>query len=157
MADLVIYETGNGGDVQLKGNDLAMTDGLTNMPLLGLFGGNTAASTTGPKLPNEQAFDWWGNYILFPNDQSVMFNSEFERALGNVSLTSSGRIILEGKIKADLAFMTKFAEVSVTTTVINVDRIEFSVKINEPGNPENKEFTYIWDATKNELIETITI
>lgn len=159
MADLVVYETGNGGDIKLKGNDLALTDGLTNMPYLALFGGNPEANTAPGRLPNEQAFDWWGNSILFPNDESIQFNSNFERALGEVSLTSSGRIILEGKIKKDLAFMGKseFAEVTVSTSVLSVDRIEFTIKVQEPGNPQDREFIYIWDATKNELIEINTI
>ena len=65
MTDLVIYETGDGGDVQLQGNDLATTSGITNQPYLGWFGGNTDASTTGNELEGEQKLDWWGNSVLF--------------------------------------------------------------------------------------------
>ena len=69
MNDLVIWETGNGGDAQLLGNDLATTDGLTNMPYLGWFGGNPGFITTGNELENEQRFDWWGNSLLLNNDK----------------------------------------------------------------------------------------
>ena len=64
MSDLVIYETGDGGDVVLKGNDFELTESLFNMPYLAWFGGNPGFSTTGNELENEQRFDYWANSLF---------------------------------------------------------------------------------------------
>ena len=45
------------------------------MPYLGSFGGNPEQSTTGAKEPDEQAFDWWGNFLFSPNEPKKQFNS----------------------------------------------------------------------------------
>jgi hypothetical protein len=74
--DLAIIETGNGGDLQLVGNDLAMVNGIENMPYLGMFGGNIEESTVN-KVEKLQSFDWWGNNLLMPGNQSIQFNSSF--------------------------------------------------------------------------------
>lgn len=157
MADLAIYETGSGGDLSLKGNDLAIAEGLLNMPYLGWFGGNPAASTTGNELPNEQRFDWWGNALLFPNDREVQLNSLLENALNTNAFDSNGLRIIEEAAKEDLKFLTNFADIEVEVFIATVDKIEISLKVNEPSNLENKEYKYIWDATKKELITEIII
>jgi hypothetical protein len=38
--DILLVETGNGGDVIFTGNDLAVINGFENMPYLAMFGGN---------------------------------------------------------------------------------------------------------------------
>ena len=79
MADLLIRETGNGGDLVLKGNDLAMVSGAENMPYLSMFGG----------------VNWWGNDLLLGEDIDLQFNSESEAAINDISLNSAGRVALE--------------------------------------------------------------
>lgn len=155
--DLLIHETGSGGDLSLKGNDLAIAEGLFNMPYLGWFGGNPNGSTTGNELPNEQRFDWWGNSLLFPNDKEVQLNSLLENALNINALDSEGRNIIEESAKEDLKFLTNFADIEVDVFIATVDKIEIQLKVNEPSNLENKEYKYIWDATRKELITEITI
>lgn len=149
MSDLRLVETGNGGDLQLIGRDLSMVDGFENMPYIAIFGGNVEASTNGPKEENEQAFDWWGNNLLMENNQSVQFNSELERFLNNISLTSANRISAEQVLLSDLNFMNVFSEVTVDTEIIATDNYKINIKIKQPDNLQDKEFIYIWDATEN--------
>lgn len=153
MADLKLIETGSGGDIFRFGNDFLLIEGLENMPYLAMFGGNPGFVTPQNRVAAEQSFDWWGNSLLFFNEPQVQFNSETEHTLRTVALNSSGRAIIEQAILRDLAFMRLFAEITVEVTIISIDRISILVKILEPDNLQSNEFTYIWNATENELTD----
>ena len=143
--DLLILETGNGGDTTLNGNDLSMVFSFENMPYLAMFGGNKEAVTK-PRLASEQAFDFWGNTLLMPNDASIQFNSLTEKALDTYPLTSSGRLLIEDAIKKDLQFMAPFAEVTVNTQIIATDTLQINIGITKPDNLQERQFIYIWEA-----------
>jgi len=149
--DLQLIETGNGGDLFLKGNDLAQVEGFENMIYIALFGGNVAMSTPETRAPNEQCFDWWGNTLLMPNESTQQFNSQTERTLNSVSLTSGNLIYIQNAINADLEFMQPFAKVTVTVTIIGPDKVRLQILVKQPGNLTDKEFLYIWDGTKQDL------
>ena len=84
-------------------------------------------------------------------NENIQFNSDFERLLLNIALTSSSRIDIEETIKSDLKFMDKFSSVDVSASIIANDRLKILIKIMQPEGEQTKEFVYIWDATKNEL------
>ncbi len=126
--DLAIGENdGNGGDLRLVGNDLAVVNGIENMVYLAMFGGNVAQSTT--PVPVADSKDYWGNNLLMQNDPSIQFNSETERALNNTPLTSSGRVIIENAIKKDLEFLSPQSVVTVTVTIVATDRINVNIRV----------------------------
>lgn len=152
MADLKLISKNDGCDLELKGVDLVGIDGFSNMPLLGLFGGNVEESTK-TFNDDELRFDWWGNDTFDFNNLTLQMNSKFEKSLNLVALNSSGRLELEAIAKKDLEFMNAFAKVELNLSIIGVDRIRLYLKITEPNNAESNEFSYIWDATENELIE----
>jgi len=151
--DLKVIETGNGGDITKNGSDLAMVFSFENMPYLALFGGNVEAVTQQKRLESEQAFDFWGNSLLFINDTSIQFNSLTEKTLQETPLTSSGRLIIENAIKADLEFMAPFAEVTVVTEIVATDQINIGIGIKKPDNLEEKRFIYIWENGKLLLLD----
>jgi phage gp46-like protein len=153
MTDLKIIDEGNGGEGVLLGNDFVTIDGFQTMVYVALFGGNVEASTIGERPENEQQFDWWGNRLLFNDNQNIMFNSQTEKLLNEIALNSSSRVKVEQTVKSDLSFMNDFADVSVQAAITNVNRIEILIKISQPNNQQDKEFIYIWDATKKELIQ----
>lgn len=128
--DLAIIESGNGGDLQLVGQDLSVIYGIENMPYLGMFGGNHEADTK-PTEVKEQSFDFWANNLLFSEDINIQFNSTCERALKNNPLTSEGRTNIENSIKEDLKFMSSFATVKVTATITDTDRIDIIIRIKQ--------------------------
>lgn len=150
--DVELIETGNGGDVIKKPKDLSVIEGFENMPYLAMFGGNVEASTPSKRLSSEQAFDFWGNSII-GNDLSLQFNSLTERTLMQVSLNSQGREIIEQAVLKDLEFMKQFAVVSVIVKITATDRVLIGIQIQEPDNLQQQQFVYIWDATKQELID----
>lgn len=149
--DLKLVEKNNGGDLSFNGKDLEVIQGWQNMPYLDLFGGNTEGSTKELK-EGEQSLDWWGNRLFFDQQPQFQANSEFERLLKNVSLSSFGRIQLEQAAKNDLKNFNNFAEITVKLSIVSVDRLSLVIEIKEPDNLQSDIFRYIWDNTKNELI-----
>lgn len=150
--DLAIVETGNGGDILLKGKDLAIVYGWENMPYLAMFGGNPGFPTPVQTVEEEQRFDWWANSLLFNNDRSLQFNSYTEHTLQTVALNSSGRALIEAAVKKDLEFMKPFADISVSVAIIKTDVVQITIKINKPDNLQEKKYIFIWDATQGGLV-----
>jgi len=71
--------------------------------------------------------------------------------------TRSGRIEIEEAVKKDLEFMSALARVGVDVSIISDDRVQIDILLTEPNNLTEKTFQFIWDATKQELIEEITL
>lgn len=149
MADLSIYESGQGGEIA-PGNNL-YTSSLWNMIYIALFGGNPGEITPRVRASNEQAFDYWANALLIAQDKAAQFNSLTEHTLNTTALSSSGRLAIEQSAKKDLEFMQAFAEVSVSVS-IDLDRVHINIKVQEPEAKQALAFTYIWDATRNEAV-----
>lgn len=157
MTDIALHETGNGGDAQIKGNDIVTTGGIFNQIYMALFGGNPPASTTGDELETEQKLDWWANNLLFQDQPTIQQNSNLERVLSEVALNSSGRLKIIEAVKADLAFLKEVAQITVDAIIAGIDKVEIRILAQEPGNIDEQAFIFIWDATKAEEIEFITI
>ena len=151
--DLELVEQGDGGELVKTTNDLSVIFGFENMVYLALFGGNVEASTPVQRIVTEQAFDWWANNLLMQGDSSIQFNSETERALNTIPLTSSGRVLIQQAVENDLTFMKEFAVVNVGVSIVQTDKVQISVSLTNPENLQKQDFIFIWDATNRELIE----
>ena len=149
--DIFLKETGTGGDIEILGNDVKTVNGIQNMPYLGMFGGNIEENTK-EYTDGELRHDWFGNSLLMDQNSRVQMNSDVERFLNENALNSESRIRLEKTIKSDLSFMDEYAEFLISANIISVDRISILIKIKRPDSLESKEYLYIWDSTKNELI-----
>lgn len=147
MRDLLIYETGDGGDLKVLNNDLALTTSLYNQVYLCLFGGNVEASTKGNELNNEKRFDWWGNSLLELN-----FNSETERTINNVTLNASGRLKILQAVKNDLKPIDLVANYTVEVILENVNRFKILINLTEKLNKQEKIIQILWDISKDEVI-----
>ena len=109
--DVRLCETGSGGDYLWKGKDFDLTGGFSNDIYLGIFGGNINDTERDREdIPaSEQRFNWWGNELLFGEQQTEFkFNSELETLLKSVALTSGSRIKIEEAILGDLDFFEGF-------------------------------------------------
>lgn len=148
MTDIHIYESGNGGELSLKNGDIESTDGLFNMPYLAHFGGNVEASTTGNEQEGEERMDWWGNQFL---EEQHQMNSTLEKSLCEIAITSAGLARIERDAKKDLEFISELGDASCEVSASGLNKIIISDKINQ------SKVDIIWDATKSELIEEITI
>lgn len=121
ITDVLIYESGGGGEILIRGNDVATVSGYENAPYLALFGGG----------------DWWGNHLCPGNE----FLAKTEAILKITPLTSSGRIAIENAIKSDLSFLSNIPGTTwnVSTAVVSPSRLDMVITIN------GKEFNYLWN------------
>ena len=149
--DIKLIDNGNGGDAVFTGTDLKVIYGWENMPYLAMVGGNVESNTI-EFNDGEQRFDYWGNALFNPRNESIQFNSDFERLLNEVAITSASRVLMEQTITSDLRFMKEFSTVTVGVSVLGLDRIQILIKVQEPDNLQSNEFIYLWDSTQNELI-----
>lgn len=152
MYDVLIYESGNGGEVELVNGDLATTDSIANQSYLSHFGGNIEAVTTGEEIQGEERNDWWGN-AFFQDDPAAQMNSHLERALNENPIGSTGRSEIERRAAEDLEFMAEISETETTVYLSGSDKITISDSILEIDTV----YKYIWDGTKSELIQEILI
>ena len=139
IQDILIYESGDGGEMKLKNDDLETVSSITNSFYLALFSSKTS--------------DWWGNSeLLFDNP----FNSLFERTLDSVSLTSSGLKQLEQAALEDLNFLKIYGEISVFASVLDLNKLSLKINFKEPSGSE-KIVKFVFDKLRNEIIEEVTI
>lgn len=116
MADLLIYESGNGGELKQRGNDFAMVQGIENEPYMAMFSGDR---------------DWWGNDFLDPTDTDKIWTSETEKTLNSVVLNSAGRIKIEEAVNKDLSPLKKQTGANIMVQVQVADnRCEILIDIN---------------------------
>lgn len=151
MADLTLFETHDGGDLRLVGNDLQLTEGLFNQVYLALFAGNPEQSTSDVNEQVQQRFDFWGNDLFHSDEPEFQFNSRTERALRETPLNSAGLLRLEQIISEDLRFLEQLAEVRVNVTAEGVNRAKIDVLLIQPEGLEEQQFTFLWDGTREEV------
>lgn len=153
ILDIMIYESGDGGEINLINDDIDTIKGLTNQVYLALFGGNVEESTSENSNIGQQRLDWPGNEYMETENQ---FNSSFERKLNEINLTSAGISILLDTAKKDIDFLNDYADIEIEGNIIGLGKFQLDVKLQEPGQKSTK-LIFIWDNTKNEVVQNITI
>jgi phage gp46-like protein len=147
ISDIFIFESFNGGELELVNDDLKVSQGLHNQVYLALFGGNVEESTTENLNELDERSDFWGNEYLTPENQ---FNSEFEKALNQVALNSSGISKLESAAKKDLQYLSEIANIAIAGSLIGFNKFQLIVELQEP-NSQSVKVKFIWDGTRKEL------
>lgn len=151
--DILLYENGNGGEIAIDNNDIALSEQLYQQVYLCLFGGNIEADTRGDEIPSELRNDWWGNSLLFANNKAKQFNSETERALNNNVLNSSGRVNILRAVENDLKYFKKTANVAIDVLIDDRNKVRITIKLTQPNNnQQGLNLQIIWDNAKKELI-----
>lgn len=153
VLDVMVFESGSGGEWNLKANDVEYISGLTNQVYLALFGGNIEQNTDEGLADVEQRHDYWANAFILDEHQ---YNSTFERTIMNVALNSAGVSKLENAASEDLKYLEAYADIAISGAVTGLGKFELTVQLDEPSGISTK-LKFIWDATKNELIEQRTI
>lgn len=150
--DILLRETGSGGDFAILSNDLVLGDVLYQQFYLALFGGNLKASTKKTYLDNEERFDYWGNSLVWPTNKARQFNSETERILQNVVLNSSGRLAIIKAVKTDLAYLESVINFDVEVNLLNQNKISIIINFTGKKNQQDKSLQFVFDNSKNEVI-----
>ena len=152
LIDILLYETGDGGDMAIINDDIAMIESLYQQVYLHLFGGNVEAVTRGDELSGEVRYDYWANPLLFPDTPARQFNSNTERTLNETSLNSVGRIKILRAVELDLEPLKKFADFTSDVQLETINRLVIFVKMKSPKNTDDRTLKLIWDNAKNEII-----
>lgn len=153
ITDIMIYESGSGGDLSIKNEDLQVIHGLTNQVYLALFGGNIEASTTEEQTMVAIREDYWGNNYL---EEEHQFNSELEKTLMSVVLNTNGLSIIKSSVEKDLEYLKKYCSFDVKVSLSNINIVKILVILHETDQRETK-IKLVWDGTRNELIENMII
>lgn len=155
--DLLLFESGSGGDLLVSNNDLNLVESLYQQVYLALFGGNIESDTTGQELETQIREDWWGNEIFNDNKIKKQFNSTTERTLDSVTLNTSGRIDIERAVKEDLKVLENIADFSVKVIILSTDRVKIEIQLIQPDQFQEKSFQFIWDNAAGGVINKIII
>jgi phage gp46-like protein len=155
--DIHIFESGNGGELALLSNDLVLSESLYQVVYISLFGGNVEASTLGNEIESEERSDYWANELVFPSKTSKQFNSITEKTLNEVALNSEGRLKIESAVKQDLQFLKKIVNLEVNILILDTNKVEIFLVLESIENQSVKQFQFIWDNAKNEIIIERTI
>lgn len=150
--DLLLYETGNGGDLSILNNDLVMAEALYQQVYLALFGGNIEANTKPRYVESEERFDYWGNSLVWKDKETRQFNSLTERAIRNNPISSSGRLAVLQAVNEDLSYLTSLLTYSADVSITGVDSLTITVKFTSKTNQEDKVLEFVYDNAKNTLI-----
>lgn len=149
--DILLYESGDGGEMSIQSNDLALAETLYMQVYLAMFGGNVEENTK-VYLNAEERFDWWGNTLFFDDQKSKQFNSNTERTLKNVSLNSSGRLEIIRAMNEDLSYLSDVLDFSVDVQLLDINKIGLFIKFSQKGNQEDKILQMVYDNAKDEII-----
>ena len=155
--DILLYETGSGGDFVIVNNDLLMGESLYQQIMLALFGGNIEASTKQFYLETEDRFDYWGNQLIWKDVKTKQFNSETERTIRTIALNSSGRLTLIQAIEQDLNYLKAVADISIEVEVLGTSKLRILVNFSEKTNQQDKLLQLVYDNAKGEVIIEKTI
>ena len=158
--DLTIQEIGEGGDLILGNNDLETTNAIYNFVYLAWFGGNVVDGDVDAeeRVAGEQRYDYWQNDTFFKNEyKNLKLTSQTELMLSNVALTSQGLYDLEVTATEDLAVLKEIAGITVNVSVDGNNNINLIAKLQQIDSSNIEEYKFVWDATKSELINEITI
>lgn len=155
MINETIYEDGSGGQIYSLNNDIARTDGLATLAYLEMFSGNVKASTVKENNIGELRKDWWGNDSN--GNANEWINSETERTLQNVELSSSSISRIRQSVEKDLKTLEQYGEIEVEVTLPGINKVQIKVTINEPSQKESNTLILIWDASKKEIIQNIIL
>jgi phage gp46-like protein len=149
--DVLIYESGNGGDISISGNDIALTEQLFQQIYLRLFGGNVEAVTKGNEPAGEVRNDWWGNSLFFSQDQGKQFNSVTEKTLNETALNSAGRLKILTAVERDLSGMEQWASTTVDVLIASANKVVIVVQLSQP-NQTTSTLNIIWDSLKKQVV-----
>ncbi len=155
-SDILIFESGNGGEIAIDGNDISLNDQLLQQAYLCLFGGNIEALTNGNEPSGSLREDWWGNSLFFSQNVGKQFNSVTEKTLLETALNSAGRIKILRAAERDLESLKAWANTLVDVIINGVNKVTISIKLVQSNKQENT-INIVWDGAKQQVIKQIII
>lgn len=134
--DVRLYQTVDGGEIDISNGQLALSDGLETAVYLSLFGGNEDDSG-GDDTERKQ---WWGNFEELDEDEK--YRSETQYLLNGLPASSANLLRIEDAIARDLAWLSNglASSVDVAVSIPALNRIAISIEIVI----DDREFSYVF-------------
>jgi phage gp46-like protein len=130
MTDVHLYQTNDGGEIDVVAGQVVMDDELSTAVYLSLFGGNPEDSGSDGDVPRE----WWGNKLA--TDEAEKLRSEVQNLLASIPVTSGNLRRFQDAAQRDLAWMVTAAvatAVAVRAVITSANKIRFDVAVQVSG------------------------
>lgn len=143
QGDVKLFQTGDGGEIEVRRGLVEMSGGLETAAYLSLFGGNEDDDGR-----DENPHNWWGN--LDEIDSARRYRSETQNVLQALALTTGNLRRVEDAALRDLSWFTSSnvaSAVSVAASIPGLNRIKLTVDIEAYGEESRFEFVENWKAS----------
>jgi len=145
QGDVLLFNTVDGGEINMVDGQPEMTGGFETAVYLSLFGGNEEDDGR-----PDNSKTWWFN--VEEEDLSKKYISETQNLLLGLPATSGNLLKVEEAVYRDLAWMIYdniASKILVDASIPDVDKINISVTITAEGKESSFNFTINWQAMKN--------
>ena len=144
QGDVLLYQTNDGGEINVVNGLIEMSGGLETAVYLSLFGGNEDCSgrETCP-------FTWWGNRDEI--DPALKYVSELQFLLKELPATTGNLGRLEEAAKRDIKWLIDkkaASSITITVTIPAINSIKISVDIEAQGILSSFDFVENWKVLK---------
>jgi hypothetical protein len=142
--DVRLFQTVDGGEIEIVNGVFTMSDGLEAAAYLSLFGGNERDNG----LQATASLQWWGNRGVL--DAAQQYRSETQSLLRDIPATTGNLQRIRQAADRDLAWMADaFAtRMSTLATMPALNRIEITVGVEIDGAVYIFTFNQQWGAPK---------
>lgn len=129
MSDVRLFQTNDGGEIEVTNGSVQMCDGLEVAAYLSLFGGNEDDSG----LQGDDRKQWWGN--LGETEPSKRYRSELQNLVRSLPLVPANLRRIEDAAVRDLSWLTADGTATAITAeasmpAINTVRLQVSIDID---------------------------
>lgn len=143
QGDVWIFQTDDGGDIEIEAGTVTLRPGLGSAAYLSLFGGNIEDDGR-PSNP----LRWWAN--LSENEESRQYVGRLETALTTLAPVPFNLLRYEDAAKQDLKWLLSdkvASSVSVTASIPALNSVRILVDVIADGQEGQFEFTANWRAS----------
>lgn len=142
QGDVLLYQTDDGGEINVVDGIIEMSSGLETAAYLSLFGGNEDDDGR-----EKNPLTWWGN--LDESDIAKQYRSETQYLLHTLPATSINLLRIQDAALRDLSWLTKnniASSLTVEASMPGINKIKLVITIQAQGKENNLEFVDNWKA-----------
>ena len=140
--DVLLYQTVDGGNIDVSSGITEMTAGFETMAYLSLFGGNLEDPGD-----DDTKYQWWGNYL--ETDPARQYRSKTQYILKSIPATSGNLVRIQDAVVSDLSrdfIVTGIANnIEVAVSIPALNRVQIDIQIEAFGARSEFTFTENWE------------
>jgi len=141
--DVLLFQTDDGGEINIANGLLEMSGGLETAAYVSLFGGNENDDGL-----SENGLNWWANFS--ETDPAFAYRSETQFLLKSLPATTANLRRIEDAAKRDLAWFIEkkvASSVVVSASIPGLNRVTITVDIEAQGEESSFEFAENWKVS----------